>query len=65
MLGLAGVSWAGSALRGLLYDVGLFDAWAFAGALSVLTVVTLLAGIIPARRVASVDPLSVLRVEPM
>ena len=65
VLGLAGASWAGSALRGLLYDVGLFDPWAFAGALSVLAVVTLLAGIIPARRVASVDPLSVLRVEPM
>ena len=63
--GLVGAAWAGAALRGFLYDVALFDLWAFAGALIVLVAVTLVAGIIPARRVASVDPLSVLRAEPM
>jgi ABC-type antimicrobial peptide transport system permease subunit len=65
LIGLVGAAWAGAALRGFLYDVALFDAWAFAGALTVLLVVTLVAGIVPARRVASVDPLSVLRAEPM
>jgi putative ABC transport system permease protein len=65
LFGLIGAGWAGVAWRGLLYDVGLFDPWAFAGALAVLVVVTLLAGIMPARRVASIDPLSVLRAEPM
>jgi putative ABC transport system permease protein len=60
-LGAVGAAWAGGALGGLLYDVGLFDPWAFAGALGVLAVVALLAGAVPARRVASVDPLTVLR----
>jgi ABC-type antimicrobial peptide transport system permease subunit len=60
-LGSVGAGWAGAALRGLLYDVGRFDPWAFAGALSVLAAVALLAGAVPARRVASVDPLSILR----
>ena len=34
LLGLVGALWAGVALRGLLYDVALFDAWAFGGALA-------------------------------
>jgi ABC-type antimicrobial peptide transport system permease subunit len=59
-LGSVGAGWAGAALRGLLYDVGLFDPWAFAGALGVLAAVALLAGAVPARRVAPVDPLMVL-----
>jgi ABC-type antimicrobial peptide transport system permease subunit len=63
LLGLVGAAWAGAALRGVLYDVGVFDPRAFAGALGVLAVVALLAGVIPARRVASVDPLSVLRTD--
>jgi putative ABC transport system permease protein len=63
MLGSACAVWAGAALRGLLYDVGLFDPWAFAGALGVLAAVALLAGVVPARRVASVDPLTVLRAD--
>ena len=61
LLGLVGALWAGAALRGLLYDVALFDAWAFGGALAVLAAVALIAGIVPARRVAAVDPLTVLR----
>ena len=61
LLGLVGALWAGVALRGLLYDVALFDAWAFGGALAVLAAVALIAGIVPARRVAAVDPLTVLR----
>lgn len=60
-LGSVGAGWAGAALRGLLYDVGLFDPWAFAGALGVLAAGALVAGAVPARRVASVDPLTILR----
>lgn len=57
------MGWSGP--RGLLNVVGLFDLWAFAGVLAILAIVTLLAGIILARRVASVDPLIVLRAEPL
>jgi ABC-type antimicrobial peptide transport system permease subunit len=60
-LGLAGAMWAGAALRGLLYDVGRFDIASFSAAALALGLVTLTAGLLPARRVAAVDPLMVLR----
>jgi ABC-type antimicrobial peptide transport system permease subunit len=50
-------------MRGLLHDVGLFDLQAFAGALTVLIAVAVLAGAIPARRAASVDPLRIMTSE--
>jgi putative ABC transport system permease protein len=63
LLGIVGAGWAGAAMRGLLHDVGLFDLQAFAGALTVLIAVAVLAGAIPARRAASVDPLRIMTSE--
>ena len=60
-LGLLGAAWASASMRGLLYDVGRFDAGAFAGAVIALALVTAAAGLVPARRVAAIDPLAVMR----
>jgi putative ABC transport system permease protein len=64
VLGLFGAAWASAGMRGLLYDVGRFDLAAFAGAVVALALVAAAAGLVPARRVASVDPLVVLREGP-
>jgi putative ABC transport system permease protein len=61
LLGLVGAIWASAGMRGLLYDVGRFDVTAFLAAVGALALVTIAAGLVPARRVAAVDPLVVLR----
>ena len=61
--GLIGAAWASAAMRSLLYDLGRFDTRAFAAALAALAIVTLAASLIPARRVASVDPVSVIKAD--
>jgi ABC-type antimicrobial peptide transport system permease subunit len=61
--GLLGALWASAAMRGLLYDVSASDGRAFAGALAALTLVSLAAGLIPARRAASVDPAAIMKGE--
>ena len=50
-------------LGGLLYGVGSFDPAAWAAALIVLLVATLVANLIPARRAIRVDPVTALRTE--
>ena len=50
-------------MRGLLYDLGSFDVRAFAGAFAALVTVAVTASLIPARRVASVDPVCVMKGE--
>jgi putative ABC transport system permease protein len=60
----AGIAAAALVARGmgaLLYGVGRFDAVSFVAAAGVLVVVSLAAGLLPARRAASVDPLEALR----
>jgi predicted permease len=58
------VAWpVGSALRSQLYGVGGADAMALAAALSLLLVIALLAGLVPARRAGRVDPAVTLRSE--
>jgi putative ABC transport system permease protein len=53
----------GRALRSQLFGVGSGDALAFAAGLALLLVIALLAGFIPARRAARVDPAVTLRSE--
>jgi ABC-type lipoprotein release transport system permease subunit len=50
-------------LTAFLYNTASSDAFTFAGVSGIMVFVALLAGYIPARRAASVDPLTALRVE--
>jgi putative ABC transport system permease protein len=62
-LGLAGALALGRLVRTLLFDVTPTDLLSFAGAAIAILVVALVASFIPARRAASVQPLSVLRAD--
>jgi putative ABC transport system permease protein len=59
--GLLASIWLGSALRAFLYGVTSHDAVSFAGVALLLFAVAILASVVPARRAARVDPVSVLR----
>jgi predicted permease len=59
--GLAGAAWASSAMRSLIYDVSAGDVLTFSLALATLALVALAAGLLPARRVASVDPAAIMK----
>lgn len=61
--GLAGAVVTSRLMRGMLYGIDAFDAVSFGAAIAVLLAVTLGAGLIPARRVAAVDPIAALRAE--
>jgi len=65
ILGLAlglPLSWmAARAIRGLLYDVGSFDAVTFCATLAALVAVAACAGYLPARRATRVDPALALK----
>jgi predicted permease len=61
--GLAGALAVGRFAAGLLYDVRPADPLTFAAVLTLLSVVTLLACYLPARRATRVDPVSALRAE--
>jgi ABC-type antimicrobial peptide transport system permease subunit len=63
MGGLIGAASVARAMGGLLYGVGSFDAPTFATAVAALAAVALVASLIPARRVARIDPIASLRAE--
>jgi ABC-type antimicrobial peptide transport system permease subunit len=63
VIGLAGSLFLGRVLSSLLFGVRPTDALSFVAASLLLLLVTLAASYIPARRAASVDPSSVLRME--
>jgi putative ABC transport system permease protein len=60
--GLAGAVVAARLMQSMLYGIEVFDGVTFASAVATLLVVTLTAGLIPARRVATTDPIAALRV---
>ena len=63
ILGLAGALASGRLIAALLYDVSPTDALSIAAAAVFLSGVTVLAGFIPARRAARIDPTIALREE--
>jgi macrolide transport system ATP-binding/permease protein len=63
VLGIPAALLAGHLMASQLYGVGSYDPVAFAGAVAVLAVCAVLAGLVPARRAASIDPMQALRTE--
>ena len=53
--------WASRFIESMLYELGAHDLPTMAGAATVLAVVALLAGWLPARRAARIEPAQVLR----
>ena len=62
-LGIPAALYAGHLMKSLLYGVGSYDPLALAGAVLVLALCAMVAGFIPARRAATIDPMKALRVE--
>ncbi len=62
-IGLVGVMALGRLVQGLLFGVGATDPAIFLTGAALLTAVAVLAGAIPARRAARVDPVSVLKAQ--
>jgi ABC-type antimicrobial peptide transport system permease subunit len=62
-LGIPATLFAGHLMASQLYGVGSYDPLALAGATIVLGLCAALAGFIPARRAASIEPMQALRTE--
>jgi predicted permease len=62
-LGIPAALLAGHLMASQLYEVGAYDPWALAGATLVLALCAAVAGLVPARRAASIDPMQALRTE--
>ena len=63
VLGIPAAFYAEYAMKSLLYGIGSYDVWALAGAPLMLVVCATAAGLIPARRAASIEPMQALRSE--
>jgi predicted permease len=63
ILGLLGAWWTGRAMQSVLFDVPALPITALFGTALVMTAVSLIACLIPARRAAKVDPMVALRAE--
>ncbi|MGA2537907.1 MAG: FtsX-like permease family protein, partial [Terracidiphilus sp.] len=62
-LGIPAALYAGYLMKSLLYGVGSYDWTALGGAPFMLALCAAVAGFIPARRAASIDPMKALRTE--
>jgi macrolide transport system ATP-binding/permease protein len=62
-LGIPAALLAGHLMASQLYEVGAYDPWSLAGATVVLALCAAIAGLVPARRAASIDPMKALRTE--
>jgi macrolide transport system ATP-binding/permease protein len=62
-LGIPASLYAGYLMKSLLYGVASYDSWALAGAPLMLVLCAAAAGLIPARRAASIEPMHALRIE--
>jgi ABC-type antimicrobial peptide transport system permease subunit len=63
VLGIPAAFYAGYLMKSMLYEVASFDALALAGAPLILVFCAAIAGFIPARRAASIEPMQALRTE--
>ena len=63
VIGVPAAIGGGRLIRGLLFGVGIGDPVAIAGAIVVLAAIATMAGYLPARRAARVDPMIALRYE--
>ncbi len=61
--GLVAAAFMARGMGTMLYGIGRFDVTSFAAAVGVLALASLAAGLLPARRVASIDPLVALRTD--
>jgi putative ABC transport system permease protein len=62
-IGILAAAFAGDLVKSFLYEVKPADAWTYASVVTLLLVVGSLAGLIPARRAAAVEPMAALRDE--
>jgi putative ABC transport system permease protein len=62
-IGITAAVFAGSLVKSFLYQVKPEDTWTYAGVMLLLLLVGSLAGLIPARRAAAVEPMVALREE--
>ena len=62
-LGIPAAFYAGYLMKGLLFGVGSYDAWALTGAPLMLILCAAVAGFIPAHRAACIEPMRALRTE--
>ncbi len=62
-LGIPAALLAGHLMASQLYHVGAYDPFALAAAVAVLTLCAVVAGLIPARRAATIEPMQALRTE--
>jgi macrolide transport system ATP-binding/permease protein len=62
-LGIPAALFAGHLMESVLFGVGAYDPMALAGATLVLSICAAIAGFIPARRAASIEPMQALRTD--
>jgi ABC-type antimicrobial peptide transport system permease subunit len=60
-LGLGGALWAGRYVKAIVYGLSAHDAFTIAAAVALITLVSALAGYLPARWASNVDPMVALR----